>query len=359
MTIALAACQKAAPPAPEPRTVVAFTVIPARPAVSRLAAVVQARFTTPLAFRVGGLLVERRVYVGDTVKRGQALARLDDADARKNATAAQAAAQAAAHRLSFAQAQRVRDDAQAKEDLISKVQLEQTHDAYASALAQDDQARQQAALSADQLRYQTLIADHDGVVTEERADTGQVVSAGQAVYTIAWSGARDVVADIAENTVGDLAVGRHVRVIIPALPGREFGATIREIAPAADPQSRTYRVKAALDHDDAAVRLGMTAELAVAGNPPPVSPKAGAAPAPEPVSVPATALFHKGQDTAVWVIQADHTLVLRPVSVSRFDERMIVISKGLEPGEQVLAKGVQAVTEGEKVQSVTAQGAAS
>lgn len=355
-TALLAGCKRAEPPPPEPRTVVAATVTPASAATSRLPAVVQARFSTPLSFRVGGLLIERRVYVGDTVKRQKVLARLDDTDARKNAAASRAAADAAQHRLVFAQAQRVRDAAQAKEALISTLQMEQTDDAYATARSQYEQSRQQAALSDDQLRYQTLIADHDGVITEERADTGQVVSAGQAVFTLAWSGPRDAVADVAENQLAGLRVGDPAKVSIAALPGKTFDAKVREIAPAADAQSRTFRVKLAFDHDDPAIKLGMTADVLLQAQASTNAENADGSTGPR-VSIPATALFHKGQDTAVWVIDAASGAVsLRPVSVASFGERSIIVSKGLASGEHVVAQGVHAVTEGEKVRTVAAIG---
>ena len=146
---------------------------------------VQARYSTPLSFRVGGKIVERLVRLGDAVTPGQIVARLDPADAAKNAASARAQLSAAQHQLDYAK-QLDRDRAQARENLIAATQLEQTRNAYASALAQRDQAAQQSALAADQLKYTTLQADHAGVITAERADTGQNVSAGQAVTT--WPG---------------------------------------------------------------------------------------------------------------------------------------------------------------------------
>ena len=112
--------------------------------------------------------------------------RLDPADAAKNAASARAQLSAAQHQLDYAKQQLDRDRAQARENLIAATQLEQTRNAYASALAQRDQAAQQSALAADQLKYTTLQADHAGVITAERADTGQNVSAGQAALT--WPG---------------------------------------------------------------------------------------------------------------------------------------------------------------------------
>ena len=143
----------------------------------------------------------------------------------------------------FREQQLDRDQAQAAQNLIATNQLEQTQDAYAAALGGREQAAAQLALARNTLHYNTLVADHDGVITSENADTGQVVSAGQAVYGLAWSGDTDVILDAAAERSWRIAVGQAADVTFPALPGRRFEARVREIAPAADPQSRTYRVK--------------------------------------------------------------------------------------------------------------------
>ncbi|ASV99146.1 efflux RND transporter periplasmic adaptor subunit [Paraburkholderia aromaticivorans] len=347
--VTLAACSKKEAAAPEPRPVVAVAVHAdgsEAPAAS-LPGEVQARYSTPLSFRVGGKIVERRVRLGDVVKNGQIVARLDPADAQKNAASAQAQLAAAQHSLVYAKQQLDRDQAQAKENLIAPAQLEQTTNAYASAVAQRDQAAQQAALSKDQLHYTTLAADHAGVITAEQADTGQNVSAGQAVYNLAWSGDIDVVCDVPESALAALSLGQTAHVTLAALPGRKFAARVRELSPAADPQSRTYRARLTLENPGADVRLGMTAdiELAAWAN---TAARQNAS-----FTVPATALFHDGTHPAVWIVRAaDNALELRRVTVTRYNERTVVIAQGLKDGERVVLQGVHTVSAGEKVRAI-------
>ncbi|CAB3714394.1 Multidrug resistance protein MdtA [Paraburkholderia phenoliruptrix] len=351
--LALSGCSKKEAAAPEPRPVVAAAVHAdgnTAPVMS-LPGEVQARYSTPLSFRVGGKIVERRVRLGDVVKNGQIVARLDPADAQKNAAGAQAQLAAAEHSYQYARQQLERDRAQAKENLIAPAQLEQTTNAYASAAAQRDQAAQQAALAKDQLQYTTLVADHAGVITAEQADTGQNVSAGQAVYNLAWSGELDVVCDVPESALAALALGQTAKVTLGALPGRTFTARVRELSPAADPQSRTYRAKLTLDNPGPDMRLGMTADIALSVR---SSSTASGAEAQHGFFVlPATALFHDGKEPAVWVVRAaDSKLELRRVTVARYDERTIVVSQGLKDGEQVVLQGVHTVSAGEPVRAI-------
>jgi RND family efflux transporter MFP subunit len=343
-----AGCHQRAPETAAPRLVVAVAVHPdGIPPVATLPGDIEARYSTPLSFRVAGKIIERDVRLGDTVKAGQVVARLDPADLRTSLTNAQAQLDAAQHRFVYAKQQLDRDSAQANEKLISPAQLEQTQDAYASAAAQRDAARAQLALARNQLGYATLVAGHAGLITSEQADTGQNISAGQAVYGLAWAGDVDVVCDAPESALAALAVGTRAEVTLSALPGKRFAARVREISPAADPQSRTYRVKLSLAAPAPQVRLGMTAQIAFA------STSAQAQAGPHPFTLPVTSLFHEGNSPAVWVVRAGtDTLELRRVAVGRYDERTFSVTRGLKDGDRVVYQGVHAVSAGEHVRPV-------
>ncbi len=305
-----------------------------------------ARYSNAMSFRVGGLLIARSARLGDAVRKGQVVARLDPIDAQKQASSAQAALEAAEHRLKFAKQQLDRDLAQSAENLIAANQLEQTQDTYAAALAQRTEAAAQQVVAFNTLQYNSLTAEHDGVITSENADTGQVVAAGQAVYGLEWTGDTDVNLDAAASDVGRIAVGQAATVTFPALPGVTFDARVREISPAADPQSRTYRVKLTLPQPGKALRFGMTGDAVLA----PAANDASASPA---FDIPATALFHQGNAPAVWVIRpADSTLELRQVVVRNYREKTVTLTGGLKEGDRIVQAGVHTVYAGERVKPV-------
>ena len=342
--VALGACHQHDAVVPEAKPVVALAVHPdGHVEINSLPAQVQARYSTPLSFRVGGKVIERRVHIGDTVKAGQVVALLDPTDLQNNLVNARAQLDAAEHRFVFARQQLDRDQAQARANLIAPAQLEQTEDAYASALAQRTSALAQMALATDHLRYATLTADHDGVITSEDVDTGQNVQGTQAVYHLDWTGDVDVVCDAPERTLNALAVGSNARVTLPALPGKTFEARVREVSAAADPQSRTWRVKLTLTAPSPEVRLGMTANVAFSA-----ADDAG-----QVFTLPVTALFHKGENPAVWVVRkGSDTLELRQVTIERYDEHTVSFSSGLHDGDRVVLQGVHAVSSGQHVQVV-------
>jgi multidrug efflux pump subunit AcrA (membrane-fusion protein) len=322
-----------------------------------------------MSFRVPGKLIKRNVRLGDAVKEGQVLAQLDPVDAQKQFASAKAALDAAEHRLVYAQQQLDRDKAQSEANLIATNQLEQTQDSYTAALAGRDQAAAQLVVARNNLQYNTLVADHDGLITSENADTGQVVSAGQAVYGLAWNGDTDVILDAAESELGRIAIGQSAKVTFPALPGRQFEARVREIAPAADAQSRTFRVKLQMTGSLDAVRLGMTGDATLLSVPAIASstaaghagsthtggatndvPSVAAAPT---ITLPATAIFHQGNIPAVWIVTGnDSTLQLRAVKVSSYTDHSTVVTAGLNDGDVVVLAGVHTVYAGQHVKPV-------
>jgi membrane fusion protein, multidrug efflux system len=300
------------------------------------------RYSNALSFRVPGKVIERRARLGDRVTAGEVLARLDPTDQQRQVASAKAALAAAEHRLQYAKQQLDRDQAQFAHQLIATNQLEQTEDAFASALATRNEAADQLTVADNALRYHTLTADHDGVITAEDADTGQVVSAGQAVYQLAWSGDVDVIIDAAASDANHVAVGQSARVVLPSVHAQPLNAHVREIAPAADPQSRTFRIKLTLSDSSAGIRLGTIGEATLL-------PVEARAPARE-IDIPETALFHQGAHPAVWILEGTQPrLALRPVTVQSYRDRLVVLSAGLRDGERIVAAGVHTVFAGERV----------
>ncbi len=348
--LTLAACQKPTPVAAAPREVV---VLPAQASsgaqLLTLPGEVQARFITPMSFRVAGQIIERRVHLGDTVRQGDVVARLDPLDADHNAASADADLASARQHLEAAQKQLQRDTAQAREQLISALQLEQTQDTYAAALAQAKGAEARAAVAGNQRRYTRLVAEHDGVISAEQANTGEVLAAGQQVFSLAWSGATDVTTEAAQSQVANIRVGAPATVKLSAMPDRPLTGKVREISPAADPQSRTYRIKVTLETKDPALRLGMSGNVTIDTSDTRQSATAGST----TIVIPATALFHQGNRPAVWIVKADgNQLELRPVTVSAYGERSVTLSGGVNGGENIVVQGVHTLTAGEKVKPI-------
>lgn len=340
--LSLAACSRPAPP-PEPVRAVRTLVVQAGSATptQEFAADIRARVESRLGFRVGGKLVERRVNVGDAVKPGQVLARIDPQDLRLGEQAAKAAVQAADVNAELAAADYQRFRNLFDQGFISRAELERRETALKAARAQADQARAQSGVQGNQAAYAALVADAAGVVTAVEAEPGAVVGAGTAILRLAVDGPRDAVFAVPEDRIDGVRAlqGRAggVQLRLWAQPGAAMSATVREIAAAADPVTRTYLVKA--DVGRAPVGLGQTASIVVSA---PVA--AGV------IKLPLTAVMQQQGQSAVWVVDpAAMTVKAQPIVVAGADANEVIVAAGVQPGQRVVTAGVHALTPGQKV----------
>lgn len=341
----LVACSRSGAQAPAVapvRPVIAQTVTPGGLArTERYSGEVHARYEAPLAFRIDGKISHRHVGIGDRVVAGQVLATLDPSDATMNAASAKAAVTAATSQRDVTRLQRDRIAALRGRALVSEAQLDQANDSLKAAEAALQQAHQQLGVRENQVRYATLTAEHDGIVTTQDAEAGQVVAAGQRVFGLAWSDEREVHIAVPESRVAALREGAALEVTLSAQPDRHYAGHLRELSAAADPQSRTFLAKVAIADAGAEVQLQMSADVAV------TTSNGQAA-----IVLPAAALFHDDAQPAVWIIDAHDRLELRAVTVARYVDDGVAIAAGVAAGERVVVRGVHTLHAGEAVRIV-------
>jgi membrane fusion protein, multidrug efflux system len=340
----LAACSPSAPPEEPVRAVKVMTV-----GVNRFtsgyeyAGEVRAQVESRLGFRIGGKIIRRQAELGQQVKAGQVLAQLDPQDYRLSADAALAQLRAAATNRDLAAADYRRYKDLKDQGFISSAELERRDTTLKSAQAQFDQAQSQLSVQGNQASYTSLVADTAGVVTAIEAEPGQVVSAGTPVVRLAADGARDVVFSVPEDKVAMIRPGMPVGVRAWTQDTQLTGK-VREVAASADPATRTYPVKVALDAGQAMPALGATVYVKPQG--------LGGAGAEglQVIKVPTSALRQEGQATAVWVLdKTSMTLRSQPVQVATADGNDVVIAAGLQPGMLVVSAGVHVLSPGQKV----------
>ncbi len=303
---------------------------------------VRARYETQLGFRVAGKVTARLVEVGDTVKAGQALARLDPGDQQLGIEAARQQLAAAEANYEQIRSDFARFTELSKQGFVSTADIERRANAARVAEAQLAQARAQLGTYENQSAYTQLRADHDGVVTAIGAEVGQVVAAGQMVMRVARRGEREVAVNVPENRLAEIRNAKQVHIGFWAEPDKLLDGRVREIAPSADPVTRTYTTKVTILNPDADVQLGMTANVYFKSN------GHGSV-----VRLPSTALYQLGGDAAVWVVDPKTAQVsLRPVKVGRFGDDGVTITEGLAGGEIVVRAGVHKLFANEKVRIV-------
>jgi len=341
--LALSACGKAPEMRPEEvRPVRVLKVGDAKTLAARsveYAGEVRARYETRLAFRVGGKLVQRRVEVGTRVRQGQLLARLDEDDLAQAAASAgaQVASVEAERELAAADLKRY-TDLRAR-NFISQAEFDRRASAFATADARLLAVRAQYRQAANQTAYATLAADTPGVITAIDAEVGQVVAAGQTVARLARPGEKEIAIAVPESQYARLERATGFTVSLNALPGKTWKGRLRELSPVADPVTRTYAARITVLGAGDDVELGMSARVAVADL---EAPWAG-------VELPVAALYARGAAPQVWVLNADNSVRLAPVTTRGVSGERVVVDSGLAAGDVVVTAGAQLLHPGQRV----------
>lgn len=298
---------------------------------------VHARIESRLGFRVGGKIVSRKVDVGTTVRRGQVLMQLDPQDLQLAQAQANAGLRAAQSNRDLAKAELARYQGLREKNFVSQAVLEQKDATFKATQASVDQAQAAYRGQSNQAGYTTLVADADGVVTTVDAEIGQVVAAGTPVVRVAQAGEKEVVIGIPEDKVDALRSIADIQVRIWANPKELIKGRLRELSPVADPATRTYNARVAIDNVPASVKLGMTAYVRfVAKNPEAMA------------KVPLTALFHEKSTTSVWVVEGGAVKRV-PVQIAGSSGDDVLLSGAISAGQQIVTAGVNLLKSGQKV----------
>jgi RND family efflux transporter MFP subunit len=300
---------------------------------------IEARAEADLGFRIAGKLIERKVDVGDGVRAGDVLARLDDQDQRNALRTAEAD-------LAAAQAEQVQasNEEARKRELLSRGNTTQV--LYDAALMSKRTAdakvvAAQAALetSRDRAGYTELVADRNGVVTSVGADAGQVVEVGEMVVRVAQPEEREAVFNVAEAGVRSAPKEPVIEVALTGAPDITAVGRVREVSPQADPVTRTHTVRIALQNPPDALRLGATVTGRLKQPPAPV------------VELPGTAIVQEDERNFVWVVDPKNQTVSRRAVSTRpgHIDGPVVITDGLAQGDIVVTAGVHSLAEGQRV----------
>ena len=346
MLLALSACAPKQE-SPEPvRSVKLLTVGASELNVqAEYAAEVRARVESRIGFRVGGKMIMRQAEVGQRVQAGQVLAEIDVQDFVLAAQAAQAQVVGARSQRDLAAADYKRYEALLAQNFISPAELERRSATLKAAQASLDQAMAQAQSQSNQASYAKLTAPSAGVITGVEAEAGQVVSAGQPVFRFAQDGPRDAVFAVPEQVVATLKIGQKMSATLSG-NAQNFLGKVREIGASADPLTRTFAVKLALDKAEA-LPLGMSLNVhapQLAGS------------QPEVLKLPTSAIRQESGQSAVWVFDPQtSTVSIQVVQVATADGNEVVIAAGLRPGQQIVSAGVHVLSPGQKVNPLNLQ----
>jgi membrane fusion protein, multidrug efflux system len=301
-----------------------------------LTGVIAAQTLDNLSFRVGGRVAQRMADVGQHVAKGAVLARLDPQTQQSDLIAAQANLDAAQAQLRQASAAFDRQKKLLGQGFTTRRDYDQADQAMRTAQASVQSAQSQVANAKENLSFTELRAGVSGVVTARDVEAGQVVQAAQTVFTIAEDGDRDAVFNVQETLVANTPAAPPVTITLLANPQVKAQGRVREVSPVIDPASASVRVKVAIPNTPAAMPLGASVTGAITAQPR------------KAIILPWETLTANDGKPAVWIIDPETRRVsMTPVEVLAYDTGIVVIDRGLEPGDIVVTAGGQLLHPGQ------------
>lgn len=299
---------------------------------------VSAKVEVNLGFPMIGTVAERLVGQGETVSRGDVLARLDPEDLDSGVRAAEAGVAVADAQADSARDVRDRAKELAARGVGAQARLDDAERALVAAEARLEQARAALARARDMLALATLKAPQDGVITAVYKDPGATLAAGEPVLQLSGTNEREIVIDLGEEDAAALKPG--TAFVARLVANRQISADVvlERIDPVAEKNTRTRRAHLRLDDPPAAFRLGALASVA------PVALTGSA------IVIPQAALLETEDGTAVWVVdRTGNTVHRKPVGIAARIGGYAVIASGLSAGDEVVTRGIHSLQEGQSV----------
>lgn len=337
----LAGCRETTPP-PEPVRPVKTVQVGSQIATGGIAlpGELRAVYESPLSFRVGGKVIDCMARLGDTVRPGQVLARLEPTDYQLGVQSGAASVSEARSNLAFAEADFERYRKLRDQGFVSSAQLDHKRMLAETAKARLTVLQSGHDIQSRQLSHTALVADHEGVLTLAECNPGQLVAPGQPLLRLAQGSAREVEVHLPEDLMPRFGRTTKFTLHFSSLPGKTYHGKLRELAAAADPATRTYAARVELLEVDPALRLGMSASVTLEN--------AGE----QAVRLPLAAVLGFDGKPQVWKVDAAGVVHAAKVIVAGVDGNEVRISSGLTTGDVVVIAGANLLREGQAVRPV-------
>ena len=344
--VLLAACQQevehAAAQARLVRTMTVEKGVPGRP--MSLTGRIEAEDDVLLGFRIPGRVMQNDLKLGEQVKPGEIVARLEPQNELNALRSAQANLAAAEGRLVQARNNFERQEFLLKRDVASRATFDEAKERLQTAQSRVDALEAQVTAAQDLVSFTELKADAPGTVIGVGPAAGEVVQAGQMIVRLARQGGRDAVLNVPADFFRSGSSDPRIVVSLSDDPAVTVQGRIREVAPQADPATRTFEVRVGLTDPPPAMRLGATVVARMEQSSAALT------------EIPATALTQNNGQPAVWIVDpASLKVSMRAVELVNKDSLLVGVAKGLNAGEIVVTAGVRSLHPGQTVRLLGAQ----
>jgi RND family efflux transporter MFP subunit len=316
-----------------------------------------------LSFKVAGSINSFDLKIGDKVKKGQVIARIDATDYTVTYDQSLANLKKAESQINSAQSNEItaKSNYERVEKLYennsvplseyeqAKATYESAQSAYEATLAQVTAAQKQSQAANNQVRYAKLVAPFTGIITAVFVAENEIVSPGKPLVTLSAESKPEVAVNVPESIIDQIKRKQKVNISFSAFPDKTFKGTITEVGYASG-QASTYPVTIQIDKPTAQMRPGMATNVTFSQ----AAVKANA----NKLVAPTAAIGQVGKSTYAFVLEKDsanYKVKKTTVEIGDILPDGFVVKSGLKEGQLVATAGLRALLDGMEVKLMTGQ----
>lgn len=300
-----------------------------------------------LSFRSNGIINLLDIKVGQKVKKGQLLARLDNVQARLAYEQALSSLKSAESNMNTAKSSLDKVRSLFEKGSKSLTDYESAKNQYESALSQYQSAQKSKSIQQSQIDYGVIRAPMSGTIVARHKELNENASPGQVVAVLSAGDKTNIEVGIPETYINKIKNGQEAHISFSALAGQDFKAEVIEVSPIISGNSAGYPVKLALSTASADIKAGMaaTVNFKFSNNEKQTSK--------EVIRVPLSAVGEDGNGNYVFIIESsdNKTGVVKrqSIKVGQVSGTGIEVKEGLTSGQKLATAGLQTLLDGQKV----------
>jgi RND family efflux transporter MFP subunit len=297
-----------------------------------------------LSFRSSGIITMLDMKLGQTVKKGQLLGRLDNVSARLNYESAIEQKNSSESQMNTAKLNLNRVRKLYEKGSSSLSDYEDAKNSYRTAVASFESAKRSVSIQQDQIQFGYLYAPEDGAIASVIAEIDENVSPGQQIGVLNAGTAIEIGLGLPESLINAVKKDMLVRVDFTAIPNEEFEAVVTEVAPALDVNTSTYPVTVQIKDSDERIKSGMASNVFFEFKEDALNENM--------LVVPASAVGENSEGRFVFLVEGDkekavvkkHTIEIGELTPQGFE-----VKAGLKKGQRVATAGLQTLLDGQEV----------
>ncbi len=297
-----------------------------------------------LSFRSSGIITVFDIKIGQEVKKGDLLARLDNVQARLSYESAVSSQNSSESQMNTAKLSLERTRVLYEKGSVSLSEYESAKNSYKTAQASFESAKRKVGIEQEQIRYGFLYAPEDGIIAAVNAEIEENVSAGQNIAILNAGTDMEISLGLPEGIITRISPGMVVEINLPVLEDTSFSGLVTEVSPSVDANTATYPVRIVVTNPSEAIRSGMAANVTFD-----LGPMDGGA---QLLVVPPIAVGEDGDGRFVFVLNESGEKVMvekKYITVGNLSSEGFTVTKGLSAGDKIATAGLQTLLDGQEV----------